>query len=561
MIRPVLLLRTVRHYRLGQLYHRLRLTAFRRTRSALLSVRQVEVFPSRLNRRRVVPRLRNEVPMPLFPPRTHGVTSSGNKCTGVDLAGTEIRLTPPLPWHRQDLKRGTRLELLNLHYMEYLEAVDDTTFKLLIRDWIENNRTQRPDYWRDAWNSYALSIRVVVWMQEYARRTELDSDTRTLMVKSVYDQLEFLSRNVEYDVGGNHIVRNIRALLWAGCFFAEEAARRWHSIGRELLEKQLKEQILDDGMHYERSPAYHAQVCSDLLECVYVLDGYEVSGLNDRLTRMLDALADVTHPDGAVSLFNDGGLNMSRSPQSIQRVARDLLGFTACKRRCITLPSAGYYGYRTEREFFLTDCGRIGPDHFPAHAHGDILAFEWSLDGYRIVVDAGVSEYHPGSWREYSRSTRAHNTVALEEHDQCEFWKSFRVGRRANVICHLYECNRLRFRMDGEHDGYTRLEGKPVHRRFIRSSGSRLVIRDKISAGAGQQAVARVMFHPECEVISDGRAISITRREVNVTLMTSYPFSLETGWWMPDFGRRVSTTVLAIRYGRSPCKGGFVIQK
>ena len=52
----------------------------------------------------------------------------------------------------------------------HLEAVDDAEWGLLVRDWIASNPADRPGAWRDSWNSFALSLRVVVWLQERARR-------------------------------------------------------------------------------------------------------------------------------------------------------------------------------------------------------------------------------------------------------------------------------------------------------------------------------------------------------------------------------------------------------
>ena len=39
-----------------------------------------------------------------------------------------------------------------------------------IKDWIGANKPYKKGYWLDDWNSYSLSIRVVVWMQQFERR-------------------------------------------------------------------------------------------------------------------------------------------------------------------------------------------------------------------------------------------------------------------------------------------------------------------------------------------------------------------------------------------------------
>ena len=122
--------------------------------------------------------------------------------------------------------------------------------------------------WRDSHNSYALSLRVVVWMQQLARAPALAGARGRRASPSRYG---FWHDNLETDLGGNHLVKNIKALIWASAFFAGPEAARWRRKGLRLLRRALDEQILPDGVHFERSPSYHAQVFADLLECRHAL--------------------------------------------------------------------------------------------------------------------------------------------------------------------------------------------------------------------------------------------------------------------------------------------------
>ena len=69
----------------------------------------------------------------------------------------------------EEMKKGTRLWLLNLHYMEFIESLDSEKCYLCIKDWIDSNRPYKKGYWLDDWNGFSLSIRIVVWMQQYER--------------------------------------------------------------------------------------------------------------------------------------------------------------------------------------------------------------------------------------------------------------------------------------------------------------------------------------------------------------------------------------------------------
>ena len=478
----------------------------------------------------------------------------------LQLVGVSHPWSAPYVWHPTGWPRG-RLETLVLHSMEYLEALDDAIVAATVRSWIEANPANEPGDWRDVWNSWTLATRCVVWMQELARRSRLGRDLRHGIARSLAEQVAFLERNLELDIGGNHLIRNVRALAWASRFFHGPSAARWGRIAERLIERELGEQVLADGMHFERSPAYHAVVLGDLLECATVLDPGPVRDrLIEALGRMSQVLADLTHPDGQVSLFNDGGLHMARPTSTILEAYRSVTGVGIEPRPMIDLPAAGYFGRRDGTDYVLVDCGAVAPDHLPAHGHGDVLSFEWDLAGQRLVVDAGVFEYH-GPWRSYSRSTRSHNTVTVDDADQCEFWSAFRIGRRPKHVRAERRLDAERLILEGSHDGYSRLSGQPIHHRSLSASVGRVDVEDRVVGGAGQAVRARLLFHPDCTVRPTENGVILERDRVRARLRTASPTSIVPAWWMPDFGRRRPTSQVVLEYGPAPCTGSFTLER
>ena len=328
-------------------------------------------------------------PLPLFAPRTGMV--EGDVFT---FLGRAIPMSARVDW----LAPQDQLWRMNLHYMEYLEEADDARFLALIEQWIVANPAGRPGAWKDSHNSYALSLRVVVWMQQLARRT-LAEAARARIAANLADQMRFLEQNLEIDLGGNHLIKNIKALIWASAFFAGRPAKRWRATGLRLLRVALDEQILPDGVHFERSPSYHAQVYADLLECRHALGDAAPAALDEICKAMAQPTADLAHPDGLAAQFNDAGLTMAYSPRECLAAYRTLFNQSVAPAPVFAYPDAGYFGRREGGDYFIADCGRIGPDALPAHAHGDVLSFELSLAGERIVVDPGVYEWGGGGGR------------------------------------------------------------------------------------------------------------------------------------------------------------------
>lgn len=466
----------------------------------------------------------------------------------------------PFDWHLPELNSGTRLWKLNLHYMEFTKKLTDNDFIRVVTDWIKTNRPFRRDYWKDSWNSYALSIRCITLMQEYLLRQEkLPTDFKYLLKNSLYEQLEFLYSNPELDIEGNHLIKNMTALLTGSKFFSTlSAASRWEQYAITLLKKHLPEQILNDGMHYERSPAYHCLIFTDLLQMYTLLENNPIQAtLLVELKKMAQVIADMTHADGKISLLNDGGLNMTYAPSDCLAAFKKITGIDIQPKKFIAFPSAGYYGLRQHDFYILIDCGKVAPDHLVAHGHGDIFSFELTIGTQRIIVDPGVYEYNPGFWREYSRSTKNHNTVTLDNHDQCYFFGAFRMGHRAEVKNVQYFQHPDGFTLTGQHDGYRHLAHAPIHQRTFQKKNNRITIQDKIIGGQNQKAIARFLLHPDCVVKQEDAKLNITCHDAQLQLIAPYPMHITKKWWLPDFGTKIEAPLIEVEYGLTPCTGNI----
>jgi hypothetical protein len=489
-------------------------------------------------------------PLPVFAPRKLLATESSsghirftflNRTVEMETCGLDWMAPAPNPEHQ--------LWRMNLHYMEYLEGVDGETWARLVENWILSNDKYKRRAWQDSWNSYALSLRAVVWLQELARRAGTLSGDAVIAARiSAIDQLRFLARNLETDLGGNHLIKNIKALIWASAFFTGEEALRWRRKGLAFLHKELKKQILRDGMHDERSASYHAQVFADLLECRHALGGDPLGGaLDNALHRMAQVTADLTHPDGGPVLFNDSGLTMAYSPSECLDVYERLFDRRPKQRQVFALEAAGYYGFRHGDKYMITDCGRIAPDDLPAHGHGDVLSFELSVGGKRMIVDQGVFEYNPGEKRQRARTASSHNTLCFEGADQAEFFGAFRCGRRPNVAVLSYEPLPDGFVLEGTHDGFRTLAGSPRHVRRFEVGPERIVIHDRIEGASSHTARIGFLLHPGTEAVVESRSARLQQGVSVIKVTSSEPLEIQPAVWWPDMGLERKTSRLFLR--------------
>jgi uncharacterized heparinase superfamily protein len=502
-----------------------------------------------------MPALAASPPQPLFPPRKLLKPLAGGWQFWQPWGS--MRLPEQINWRlpASDTDALTASWQVNLHYMEFLEGVDNKSFMAIVSNWIAENPLAAKDSWSCAWWSYNLSIRVVVWMQQIAtRRPFLSDDFVAEASASLVQQLRFLELHLETDIYGNHLIRNLKALLWAGAFFAGPEADRWWRTGLALLKSEMVRQILPDGCHYELSPSYHCQVMGDLIEIGSLL---EVEPLRSELFAKLDQMARVvvllTHPDGQVALFNDGGLGMAYPPATLLEVYA-ALGRTLpdVTDGAFALRAAGFYGLRVGDEYLAIDCGPIGPDDLIGHGHGDILSFEWSIGGRRLIVDQGTYQYAAGPRRVQSRSTAGHNTVTIDGADMCEFFGAHRCGRRARPNVLEYRVQATGFVLEGTHDGFAQLPGQPRHsRRFIVSSG-RIEIIERIEGEGQHSATAGLLLHPDCRVEPSDYGAVVTNGPVVLRIDSTAPITIEKAEWFPDLYTTLPTKRLKFDIGISP---------
>jgi len=325
-----------------------------------------------------------------------------------------------------------------------------------------------------AWHPYVVSTRLSAWV---AACTLAPGLVTSRIAESANRQLLHLRRNIEDDILGNHVLRNAKALVLAGSALGEPSAV---AQGLALLERELPEQVLSDGGHYERSPAYHRLVLLDLIELA------PFAPVREAVERMTSFAAASARPDGAPALFNDGGLDIA-----------PVLDLPEPQRGVDVREETGYVFVRNGPIWLAFDCGMPSPAFLPAHAHADVLSFQLWVDGEAVVVDPGTSTYEPGPVRDAERGTEAHSTVAVNG-DQFRLWGAFRSGPLPSV--------RLLEATEGVLSGEVRQAPGVVHRRTLRLGAGRLDVEDRIE---GHGAAAIVSSIP----LAGGGRIDVAARD------------------------------------------------
>ena len=451
----------------------------------------------------------------------------------------------------------SKLWRYNQHYFDDLNAINSAQraewHTRLLHKWVLENTPAHGI----AWEAYPTSLRIVNWIKWQLSGNSLPE----VCLQSLVVQAHWLSKSLEHHILGNHLLANAKALVYAGIFFAGKEAQSWLDLGLKLISRELPEQVLSDGGHFERSPMYQSIVLEDFLDLVNISQSYPDVIESQLLTewktcieKMLCWLLAMCHPDNEISYFNDAGLGIAPKPQELYNYAKRLgcvrkVNINNSVRRVSKFSDSGYVRLQSNHAVALLDVAPLGPDYLLGHGHADTLSFELSLFAQRVIVNCGTSCYGIGLERLRERSTAAHNTVEIDGENSSEVWSNFRVARRAYPFDFTLQESAEGTVVNCSHDGYCRLPGKPVHGRKWHMSKSELMISDYIE-GSYEKAIARFHLHPDIKLLPSGHSNTWLLRLANSELVafrvTKGLVNIESSNYALEFGLIKSSQCLAV---------------
>jgi len=382
-----------------------------------------------------------------------------------------------------------KLWTYNLNYFEYLlqQNMNREEGVTLINDFIK-----KIDQIKDGLEPFPIALRGINWIkflsQHSIRNKNIDD--------SLYAQYYILMDNLEYHLLGNHLLENGFSLLFGAYYFQDQ---KLFDQAKEILFSELHEQILSDGAHFELTPMYHQIMLFRVLDCYNLMAHNNVfedtklqNLLKEKAEIMLGWLENIMYQNGSVPHFNDSTENIAPAPQSLLEYAKRL----ELRSSKVPMYESGYRKCVTDCYELVIDAGNIGPDYIPGHAHSDTANFELHIDQLPVVIDTGISTYEANERRKLERSTKAHNTVEIDEIDQSEVWSSFRVARRAKVIDRDESKNYIRV----THDGYSRIGA--IHSREFYCKEKEIKIIDTVTSKGCRKyrCCAYLHFSPDIKI-------------------------------------------------------------
>lgn len=448
----------------------------------------------------------------------------------------------------------------------------------LLESWFE----QCPYPFGPNWtSSLELAIRLVNWAVAWqllgGDRSSLfegaeGSAFRERWLRSVREHCHFIAGHFShFSSANNHLLGEymglfVGAITWP--LWRESA--QWRDTAAAGFEREVRLQNAPDGVNREQAIYYQHEVMDMMLICALIgrANGISFGPVYwERLEAMMEFLAAVMDRAGNVPMIGDsddalivrfspqkpwnpyrsllatGAILFSRADWAAKAGRCDdktrwLLGDEAVERQETSTSSntplprrafreGGYYvlGARFGAEdevLAVVDCGPLGFLSIAAHGHADALSFTLSAGGVQMLVDPGTFAYHTQKkWRDYFRSTFAHNCVTVDGTDQSTIGGNFMWVSKAESTCTMASLDEGGVQcFEGEHDGYRRLPDPVTHRRRITFNAvtNEFRVEDNLECSAAHQVNICWHFSEHCLVTADAHWVQAVAGRVRLTL-------------------------------------------
>ena len=373
-----------------------------------------------------------------------------------------------------------------------------------IESWIAQNPFGIGIHWC---SSLELALRMVSWAIVHSLIASRDGDRGLFdAVKDsealgdvIYQHAWFVRHYLSrHSSAANHLVGELTGLWVASHVFDLGVdGEQWRDEAKEELERELQLQVSSDGVGREQALYYHLWVLEYalFLQVAGERVGSPWSGqFCKQIARMADFVRNVTPPGGKQPQIGDAddGFVTRFSAAWPNNPYKDVLDSESLVRRkcevdelaekafwygiiggcsdvlsrhevcgCVHRPyprvyAEGGYSVLGNKDCHLVfDAGSLGYQALAGHGHADALSFTLAIDGDWWLVDPGTYIYHQmPEWRNYFRSTRAHNCVVVDGKDQSTICGPFMWSKHANasLVSHGSESDKQWVK--GVHDGY-----------------------------------------------------------------------------------------------------------
>jgi hypothetical protein len=389
-----------------------------------------------------------------------------------------------------------------------------------------------------------------------------------------------------------HLLGEGAALFFLGVLCPElTAAKRWQSVGWEIILREAERQVQADGFHFEQSTYYHVYAVDFFLHSAILasLNGVSIpKQFEDTLEKMLHALCLLGRGGPPASFGDDDGGRLFDGRRNRREHLLDplstgavlfhrgdfkflagdlreetiwLLGVEGARQweemeavrpdwDSTALETSGFYMLMAEKPAtqLVLDAGPMGAGS-GGHGHADALSVCLQSQGQALLVDPGTYQYvGQGGDRDWFRGTAMHNTLRVDGANQAEpatpfSWKQFPASK-----VDLWIRGRSFDLLVASHDGYQRLTQPVVHRRQVVNLRNGIyLVRDVVEGLSRHQLDISWHLAQDMQMVAEG-VFRLKSGSQGLALLApqghGWAQEVRKDVWSPAYGEKAPMTVV-----------------
>ena len=329
-----------------------------------------------------------------------------------------------------------------------------------ILSWIKQNQNFIGINWS---SSLEVSIRLISWIcaLDLIEESEIYKKNQKIIFEEIYKHIIFLKYNLSDDrlIHTNHLIGELTGLILACIVYNFPERNKFLTKSLKMIEKELKDQVFQDGVSKEQSASYHRFVIDFITLIVVFSKKFNIiipNTITTTLEKMIDYVSsaiincnnfpiygdsdngrgfiftennnfwDFSHvlSNGIIMfrkneyqqnidfneesfwLFGTEGLNIFKKIKSIEKSDN----FFYCFEK------AGHYVYKNSLKgiYFFVRGGvfGMGGNYFSSHSHFDLLSPILSFYNLPFLIDSGTYVYNGDNYnRNKFRESISHNNI------------------------------------------------------------------------------------------------------------------------------------------------------
>jgi hypothetical protein len=178
-----------------------------------------------------------------------------------------------------------------------------------------------------------------------------------------------------------------------------------------------------------------------------------------------------------------------------------------------TLPDPGFHvlrsGWEEDDSYVLVTGTQLERGESAAHSHHDAAHLELQVEGEDVLIDTGRFIYSNSTWREwrdYFRSSQAHNTVSVDNHRMGTVPGTSERIRCLRTFCHRFEPGPEVALIEVSHNGYASMEEPVFHLRRVLWFKPGVWLVDDVLTGIGSHTYRLSFNFPPHRLEADPEA-------------------------------------------------------